>query len=277
MPLNLAMIAAIVTLMLIAGLLGFWRNNPLSRAIGRIGYKTGLPYEVSVIAVVIGLGIFLGGFAVIGGWWSGLTAGNLQLASITETPAQTQALDLVNCQINTIGATTGAVAGNIYFRADPNDNTHYYIDLTNVTNSGAGSINGTVVCDRTGDVDKSASGVCTFESGTYTNKQSSTDPALYRMVSLAAGASQVSGVPAGFKQVAYLNDGAIATTSSKQEKTTLTFTGGSSAQAQETLGFYFTLPGATNVNYLNVQDSVNNKVVCEGKQVAWFTVTKIGA
>ncbi|MFA5652333.1 MAG: hypothetical protein WC933_03130 [Candidatus Paceibacterota bacterium] len=234
-------------------------------------------YKLWAIVLII-FGFSFGGLAYgissAQGLFSGASTAS-GLGSGSDDSGLVSALSLSDCQIATIGAATSTVYGNITFRADPNDNTHYFVDLTNVTNSGAGSLNGTITCSRdTQDIRQGQAVDCYVKAGTFTNKQSSTDPALYRMVALSAGASKVDGIPSGFKQTAYLQSAAIATTSSPSEKTKYTFAQDTTSQ---TLGFYITLPGATNVNYLNVQDSVDNVIVCGDKTVAKLTITKLAA
>lgn len=228
-----------------------------------------------IILVIIGL--MSGAVPYATGLWANTsTAAGIDLGTPEETSSEAVT---ISCQFATIGAAdTNAAVGNITYRADPYDNSHYYVDVTNVTLAGSGDINGTLLCQRSGDIEKSYSDKCYFKAGSYTNKQSSTDPGVYYMVTLSSGASKVTGIPAGFKQSAYINDGSVATTASNSEKSDIVWTGGSSAQAQETLGFYFVLPSATNLNYLNNQDSVDNVLVCDkAGQIARFTVNKIAA
>ena len=77
-----------------------------------------------------------------------------------------------------------------------------------------------------------------------------------------------------YSQTAYINDGAVATTSSDKEKTKLVF---AQDEAQEDLGFYLTLITEANSANINNQTAHDVEIICNGQQVGRLTVTKTTA
>lgn len=167
---------------------------------------------------------------------------------------------------------------NLSFRADPSNLAHYYVDAKYDVD-GDSSFNGTLSCKREGDIEKAGKAVCYAMADSFRSETSTSDSNTYYIVDTSASASKVTGFP--WAQVIYLNDGAIATTSSDREKTDLVFTGGSSAESQEDLGYYITLPGNTIFGYLNNQTSNDINIYCNwgagDQEVAKFTITKTTA
>lgn len=248
-------------------------GNGIRSVLGMI--PIGGPKLWAVILIIAGLMIgALGGYGMI---WQSVKGAQIGSATFADQDIP-QTTQKVTCQFSVINGTGAAsnAAANVTYTADKSDPSHYYVYLNNGTNMGSASIQGTLLCTRDGNVEVAYSDTCHFKAGTYTNSDSATDSNLYYMVNLASGASLVSGIPAGFKQVAYLNDGAIATTSSNQEEASIVWTGGSSAQKQETIGFLFTLPSSTNVGYAEDKLSIENVIVCDNAgTIATVTVQKI--
>lgn len=224
--------------------------------------------------------IFIIGGLVLGGlpwgisgvqslWHSGASASLVQDEQVSPTVGQAV---LQNCEITAITATTAAATGNITFRSDPNDNAHYYIDLKNSTTSAGGaSINGTILCSReTNNIRDGQYVNCYVKSSTFKNADSTTDSNTYYTLATSNAKSFVPGFP--WRQTAYLNDGAIATTSSSVEQTKYTFAQDTTSR---TLGFYFTLASSTNLGYLTDQSSVDVDIYCGNDKTAYFTVTKL--
>lgn len=227
-------------------------------------------------AILLILGFMAGGLTYGWGLISGLTGSTSMTASLMGSDQNVVAPVSLTCEIASIGTTAGAATqANITFTQDSTDNNHYTLYIKNVTDATTASINGTISCTRSGDIEKSASVDCYVKGDSFRNAVSTTDSNVYYILETSASASKVSGMP--WQQTAYVKDGAIATTSSDKEKTTVVFTGGASAQAQETIGFLFKLPGATVFNYLRAdQDPQNVDIVC-GDETMTVTIVKQAA
>lgn len=230
--------------------------------LGMIPFGSGKLWGVVLVAV----GLIFGGIAGITSYAHSFSPATL--VGQSEEPGTVSMLD--KCYYATYSQTAGT---NVTFRADPNDLSHLYADVK--YESGTASLNGTLSCTRSGDIEKALSTECYVKSGTFRNELSTTDSNTYYILATSNKASKVAGVP--WAQTAYLSDGSVATTASDQELTQLVFTGGSSAQAKEALGFYMTLPGATVFGYLNNQTSNDVGIICGGSQVARLTVTHTAA
>lgn len=236
--------------------------------------KRGVATPIIIIAIVI-IAIIYFGYQNRGssGSLGSLGDQNNKQNNIPSSSAQAQ----ISCRISSISATTSAVQGNSTFTMDTNDLSHYTIALNNATNAGSGSFNGTLICTRNGNMDQAGVSDCYFQAGSYKNKVSTTDANVYYMVALTSSKSMNPNFP--YQQTAYLKSGAVASTTDSQEYLPLVFAGSNSGspEVQKTLGFYFTLPGSTNVNYLNNLDSVDNYIVCNGQNVVKITIQKISA
>lgn len=168
---------------------------------------------------------------------------------------------------------TDTAASGLYTDDDPNDLSHYTVYVLH--NNGTRTINGTVSCTRTGDINSAASAKCWAVADTFRSQTSTTDSNTYTWVLTNAVKSKISGVP--WQQDIHLNDGSAGSASTDAEETYLAFNGGSSAEQQEDLGYFFTLPGATPWSYLNNQSAGDVKIYCDGAQVARITVQKVSA
>jgi hypothetical protein len=230
-------------------------------------------------AVIIGIVLLV---VSIGGaitYVKNLNVGNLlQTGSLTtkELEAGTAGITGLSCVFATPTNVAPEVAvPGIKFRADPDDLSHYYADVQHV--NGTASINGTLSCRRTGDVNLAGVAQCYAKADSFRSETSTSDANVYYIVATTASASKVAGMP--WRQTIYLNDGAVATTASEAEETDLVFVGGSGAESQEDLGYYLTLPGATAWSYLNNQTSNDVHIYCNfgagDEQVARLTITKV--
>jgi hypothetical protein len=227
----------------------------------------GNPKLWGVIFIVLGL--MFGGLAY--GWnqISGLTAGIGTATTIGTTPTTSQ---LTNCRFQYASASKDAGVAGAVATVDTSDLSHYYY-YTKATN-GSVSLNGTISCDRTGDIDKAYATNCWIVSDSFRSESSTTDSNTYYTIATSSTKSKVPGFP--WAQTAYLQSGAVATTASDQEVTQIVFTGGSGAIATQQLGYYFTLPGQTAFNYLNNQTSKDVNIYCDGNQkVGRITIQKI--
>jgi hypothetical protein len=257
--------------LLLAGLFGLLSKGSIGQSVRSVFAMIPIGNPKLWSAIILVIGLIAGGFGFGQGLVSGLF-GMGTVASITsENAVNVGGPQLANCQITTISTTAATTGGNTTLRADPNDLTHYYIDLKNTTNAGAASINGTITCDRVIDnirIGQTAS--CQIVSDSFRSQTSTTDANTYYFVATSTSKSAISGFP--WAQTAYLNDGAVATTSSRREVTPYTF---AQDTVSKSLGFYFTLPGATTMNYLNDNNGGDITVSCDGNKVAKFTITKL--
>jgi len=279
---GLAISATIAAVFLIVGVLGLTKGS-IGQAIKGMfsAIPIGNPKLWAVIFVALGL--IAGGIGGTVSLFKSAT-GSISTGSLTSSEVEQSVQTGVNmdCRIASVTATTAAVVGNVSMVSDVSDLKHYTIALTNSTNAGAGSVNGTIICTRAGSIDRAASAKCEFKAGSFRNRGSTSDTATYYMVDTSASASYVSGFP--YLQTAYLKSGGVAASTDTQEKIDLIFAGGGSTtpQAQQTLGFNFKLPSATQLGYLNDQDSVDNGIYCDttgsgtaDTLVARLTVTKV--
>ena len=265
----------IAVLLLVIAILGFtkWGKGIHESIFGWIPF--GNPKLWAIILIVLIIGFTSIGISISGVWTKGVNS--VSTASLTGEPVKSAQQINLDCKFASITGVTGATTANASettYSSDDNNMRHYTVYLKNITNMGAGSINGTLSCTRSGDIEQSARIQCYIKGSTYTNKITpQTDSNTYSILARGSAKSQVDGV--AYQQTAYLNDGAVATTSSDREVTDLVFTGGSSAQAKETLGFYFTLPGDTVFNYLRSdQDPQNVDIVCGGQTQGIITIVK---
>jgi hypothetical protein len=241
----------------------------------------GNPKLWAVIFIVGGLAF--GGIGVLMGAFSSAST-NLSTGTITggSTNNAVSAMGLENCYFASYGVV-GASAANASWVTDTADLSHLTLTLNNATDLGSRSVNGTITCYKKGDIEKAYQVNCAFKGGAFRNQVSTTDANQYYMVATSASASRVPSL-SPWLQTAYINSGAIATTSSSQEYSPLVFAGAASTspEASKTIGFYFTLPSATQIKYLNNQNSVDDSIVCDtnndgtyDQTVGRITVTKI--
>jgi hypothetical protein len=228
--------------------------------------------KLSVIVAILLLVVSIGGAIAYVGTLSGgkiLQTGSLE-------PETQPGLTGLSCVFNSAPTEADNVptAGiGITFVADPQKLNSYKAYVLH--NNGTRSINGTVVCTRTGDINQAVAVSCYAKASSFRSETSTTDSNTYYWVATSASASKVAGFP--WAQTIYLNSGAVATTSSDKEKTNLLFTGAGSAQVAQTLGFYVTLPGATPFSYLNNQTQGSVKIYCNDAEVADLTLVKVSA
>lgn len=193
-----------------------------------------------------------------------------ETATFGEVPSVEISGDMLDCEIATKSLTTALANGNATWRADKQDRQHYYLDLVNATSVLDDSINGTLSCTRSGSVIEGGAILCHVEGDSFRSEVSTTDSNTYYLFATGTSKSRLSGYT--WAQTVYLNDNAVATTSSDQEQTYLTF---DDNEAKEDLGFYLTLGGATNLNYLDEQSSLDARIVCNGVTQYTITATKI--
>jgi hypothetical protein len=255
-------LATIGLVALLVGILALFKGTVGSFAKGLIGWMPFSPKMAAIVTILIGV--------LLGGWGAAIALIPSDVASITSVNANTVAAkSALTC---TLGVITKAVANdNVTFRADNSNSQKYYADVK--YDSEDAGINGTLTCSRS-DGTKSETQDCTIVGSSFRSETSTTDSNTYYIIENAAGKSKIDGL--AYQQTAYLKDGAIATTSSDREKTSLTFTGGDTPQSSETLGFYFKLPN-TPFTYLNNQTSNDVKINCGGSQVFDIVVTKTSA
>ena len=231
------------------------------------------------IAFVVILLAFAGRSAWLGDKWASVAGGTLATGSILgdKNVVSASALTDLECKFATPNLVGALVTNGVSFTADPNDLSHYNVYV--IHNNGTNSINGTLSCVRQGDIELSARSTCYVKAESFKSETSTSDANVYYILATTSKKSEVAGFP--WAQTAYLKDGAIATTSSDQEKTDLVFTGGASAEAQEDLGYYITFVGQTAFNYLNNQTSNDVNIFCDvngvDKKVATLTITKVSA
>lgn len=271
--LGLVITGLIAFVLAAVGLFGLLSKGSIGQSIRGLFAMIPLGSPKLWAGIVLVIGLMAGGFTYGSELVSGLFGAGATATTLGSDVVSTTAPSLVNCQISSIAGTTSPTNGNWTFRADPNDKTHYYADLENYSNTGggAGSINGTIVCDRsTNDIRQGQQASCEFVSDSFRSQTSTTDANTYYFVATATSKSAVSGMP--WAQTAYLNDGAVATAASRQEVTTYVF---AQDVASRTLGFLFTGPGGTTMSYLNDNNGGNVYINCDGKRVAYITVTKL--
>lgn len=257
----LALIGAIALIIGVLALLLKGSIGSLARSL--IGWMPFSPKMAAVVTIVLGL--LLGGVGTIMAWIPATTA------TITGDNADDVAgVSSLSCTLATINE--GVAADNVTFRADPSNLNRYYADVK--YDSEDAIINGTLSCDRGVANVNAESFECYVKGQSFRSETSTTDSNTYYILETSASASKVPGYT--YAQTAYLNDGAIATTSSNREKTNLGFSGGDSLQSQETLGFYLKLPG-TPFTYLNNQTSRDVVIECGGNQVFDIVITKTTA
>jgi hypothetical protein len=227
----------------------------------------GNPKLYSAIILVIGLAG--GGLAFGWGYVQSFTGGTASIIG-SEEPAVIQDVAL-SCIMTAPTSAGGAYSGNFSFRADTGDLTHYYVDVINGTGAGAGSINGTLTCKSArANIRDGVQSICHVESDSFKSLTSTTDSNTYYILATSTTTSKVPGY--SWAQTAYLNNGAVATTSSDQEKTELVFV---QDDVSQPLGYYLTLPGDTVFNYLTKSTSKDARIICDGKQVGRLTITKM--
>jgi len=258
--------ALIGAILLIVGILALLLKGSIgSFARSTIGWLPVNPKTAAVLVIVVG--ILLGGIGTVMSW-----APSISTASITGQDADSvPGVSSLSCSLTSISKVNAGE--NVTLRADPTNLNKYYVDVK--YDSPAAVINGTLNCDRgVANTENAEAFACVVKSQTFRSETSTTDSNTYYILETSASASKVPGYP--YAQTAHLNDGSVASTSSKREKTNLQFTGGDSAQSQETLGFYFKLPG-TPFTYLNNQSSRDVVIDCGGNQVFDLVITKTSA
>lgn len=269
--LGFAISGLVAFIFLLVGIVGLLGKKGLGNSVrGFLGMiPIGSPKLWSAIILIIGL--VAGGFTY---GYSQVTAlaGTASFASTSADDVAVGDLQLANCRIGTYGWGPGiGGTSNVTFRTDPSDNTHLFADIKNSSGMGDLIINGTITCDRvTNNIRDGQQTQCVGKSDSYRNSVSTTDANVYYAVKTSTEKSQVPGYT--WAQAIYLNDGSLATTSSKKEVTPWAF---SQDVVSDTLGFAFQLQGDTALNYLNAQDSNDVSIVCGGDKVLTVTVTKI--
>jgi len=273
--LGLAISGLVAFSFLLIGLIGLFAKGSIGQSVrGMLGHYS----KLILIALVI-IGLMAGGFAYGSGAVKGLFGSVATASAINEGSSSSSDVQLEDCYWASYGGSTQALIENSTFRIDANDRSLLYADVQNESVVGlktahlSNAINGTIVCSRTGDIDKAGQTTCTAKAQTYKSLTSTTDSNTYSIVALNVQNSVIPGY--SYQQSIYLNDGSIATTSSNPERTTWVFTGGASAQAQDTLGVYATLPGATTFNYLTQQTSKDIVFECGGQKVGTIRVTSV--
>lgn len=277
--LGFAITGLLALIFTIVGVLLFTKINlfglgPMIRSIGLGKYGKIL----GIVLVVFSIG---GAIAYV----SSMNVGGIfKSASLTQDElASTSAITGLSCVFNSAPSslsgtyTTDTAISGAYFDDDPNDLSHYNAYVLH--NNGTRSLNGSITCTREGDVEQAGRMTCFVKADSFRSETSTTDSNTYYILATSASASKVTGFP--WAQTAYLNDGSVATTASDREKTEVVFTGGSTAEAQEDLGYYVTLPGATAWSYLNNLTSNDVSFYCNwgagDQKVARITVTKVSA
>lgn len=253
--------------LLIIGLIGLFAKRTLGQTIrGVLGViPIGSPKLWSAIILVIG--IMAGGWAVGMSYvQSGVSTASLGIGDSDVSSVEPAMLD---CKFSTYGVTP--IDRNESLSLDSSDNSHLLIILPNGTASGDASINGTLSCDSDrANIRQGSVANCEYRVSGFRSKVSTTDSNTYYIVATSTSASAISGYP--WQLTAYLNDNAVATTSSDQEKTKLVF---AQDEASQDLGFYFTLSGDTVLNYLREDiDPQDVSIVCDGVEQARITITK---
>ncbi|MDH3352837.1 MAG: hypothetical protein OEL87_00110 [Nanoarchaeota archaeon] len=233
-----------------------------------------LPTKFLLVLIILVFGLMAGGF---GAAWHA-SAGALSTASLginTDDVIQDTTAPSVQQSV------TGEIASvnldvNMTGEYNKGSRTQYDITLTNVTGAGDGYVNGTITLERAasgtfGEVDCYAYG---DEYGNQINPD--TDSNIYSILARPTTnpTNKLSMVTSLYAQSIYLNNGAIATTSSNIQETTVTF---DRTDKTRTLGFYFVLPGDTVFNYLDDTDDANVHVVCGGQEIAVFNIEKKAA
>ena len=251
----------------LVGLLGLTGWTPVGKTIRAFGKSTLRGFAFIVFAALLILGIAGGGIgfgtASVKGLFGGISAG-----AITGDEGEAGAAPSadVSCRFNTI--SKALIGENLTFRSDPADLSHYYVDVK--YDSGEASFNGTLTCDSARqNIRLGAKSECYAKADSFKNQQSTTDSNTYFIVATSTSASRVPGFT--WAQTVYLNNGAIATTSSDQEKTSLVY---AQDDVSQPLGFYVTLPGQTVFNYLLNQTAYDVNIICDAKQTAKLTIAR---
>lgn len=267
--LGLAISGLIAFILLLVGFIGLVGKGSLGSSVrGVLGIiPIGSPKLWAVVIVAIGL--MAGGIGYATSQFASIqTAGGLT-GSASDDGASSGAVMLDNCQFSTYGVTP-VQGGSTAFRTDPNDQKHLYLDVSGGNNSL--SLNGTIVCNRvTDNIRNGQSTTCEIVADSFRNERSTTDSNTYYVLATSASKSAISGMP--WQQTAYLQSGALATTASNREKTSLVF---AQDTVQQTLGFYATLPGETVMQYRNNQTANDLHIKCGNQEVGKVTLVKIG-
>lgn len=227
-------------------------------------------YKLWAVVFIV-VGFIFGGIAGAGLLW-GNVANSVSTASITTgTTSASQVPGVLDtCYLSTISAV--GPSSNITFQADTQNLQREVVNVK--SDAGAGfSINGTLNCKLPANSDLSVgrSVDCYVTSDSFRNQVNpQTDSNTYYILGTSSAKSKVPGYP--WAQTAYLNDNAVATTSSDSERTSLTFVRDDS---QQVLGYYFTLPGTSA--FLTLQNNTQNNVHvnCGGKEVYTFAINKL--
>ena len=252
----------------VLGLGGLFFKNKISDALGIVGKPLGL--KVTTTLMILGIvGIIVGGASITG------FVGGLLTPDVTATFRGIEMIPLegtdLECTLTTKSLTSALGDANATWRSDPSDNQHYYVDVINATGILANGINGTLTCLRPAShVGEDGAVECWVKGEEFRSETSTTDANIYNLLLTGTSASRIEGETWAY--TSYLNDGAVATPSSSVEKTIIAF---AESEAEEDLGFYLTLGGATSLNYLNAQSSLDAEIICSGETVYTITVTKI--
>jgi hypothetical protein len=265
-----ALVAAIIFAIAAFGKGGI--ANSIKGVLGMI--PVGSPKLWAIIGFIF-FGLVAGGLSY--GWAAVSGSSLFGTASIVDQQTSVPATTLSNCYFATYSMSAGAAHGNTTFSVDTANRAHLYVAVKNTSDAPSASINGTLKCSRSGDIDKAAQVTCIVKSHSFKSLTSTTDSNTYYILATSTQASVVPGYT--WAQTAYLNDGSIATTSSNQEQSTIVFPGAGSAAADRSIGFYLTLPGATVFNYLTTANSatVDVDIQCNGVNVGTLTVSKVAA
>jgi len=250
---------------LLVGILGVFFKNSIARKFAVIGSPLGLKVETTLYVLGI-VGFVAGGLAFVMAI-PGMFLGTASVLGGDDAVSIEGAM--LDCKFSTLSLDDGN--WNSTRTLSSTNNRHYTVFIQNETSSGDRSINGTLDCDsERADIRQGVSASCHIESDSFKSFTSTTDSNTYYISATDTTQSEVDGHT--WRQTAYIQDNAVATTSSDQEETKLVF---AQDEASQDLGFYVTLPGDTVLNYLRAdQDPQDIRIVCDGETQGTITVVK---
>lgn len=257
--------------MTLLGVTGLIFRNKLSNMVAQVGSPLGLKVKTTLMILAI-IGIVAGGGSAIVGYATGV----MGTASILPQAQQATDMSNLDCRIATVAGMTASTTGNstdASYSADTVDETHYTAYLRNVTAMGSGTITANLSCERDGNFDKEEAFECWIEGDSFKSDVSTSDMNSYFIIATSNQQSYVEGFP--YRQTAYINDNAQATSSTSQERKMIVFSDG---DAEQTISTLITLPGDTALNYLKSDTeggaTPSFRVKCNGEQVGYVTIVK---
>lgn len=254
--------------------------------VNRLKPITSFPFGPKYGALAwIGIGLLLGAVGEFGLIWGSIAGGAGSTASIITgaTPAVSNQPIGLNCYVSGYAGNASTNNQGVAIVTDPNDRTHTTVTITSAAGAASAYVNGTVTCNINNPGNYAGALNCAWFGGSFRNQGSTSDQNLYYILATGTTKSLVPGLT--YQQTAYLKSGSIATTSDNQEVIPIAITNSQGTPTvQAIVGYYATLTSATQLGYLNNQNSVDSQIKCDTNgdgsydtAIARLTVTKIAA